>query len=359
MRSGWPYPQFIFFEEAKHPILTFEAPAPQATGGRRSAIFAGIGWVGFPPTIGSQGLAAGAPTYGGSGYSGEGQAQPSTIVLDKVDLSAVNLKAGTYTNSFEIATAQLQQKYPNTWQQVSINVYVCDDDTQTGTCSDKQSPYLLSVFTGSLTMAHIPRDLPIQVWANRYSTLEGNPDMCEQQYSPLVLDLKGDGISVSAPENGVAFDLNDTGEKVMTAWPNGADDGLLCLDLDGDGMIDNGSELFGTATLLPNGQRAANGFQALAQYDQNHDGFITNQDAVWDRLRVWIDRNHNGISEPNELYRLDDFHVTSINLNFVSMMEVDPYGNQTRERSLFDERSAGATISRLLVDIWFETLSAQ
>jgi hypothetical protein len=109
---------------------------------------------------------------------------------------------------------------------------------------------------------------------------------------------------------------------------------------------------------LPNGARAANGFIALAQYDDNHDGYITRADAVWGSLLIWIDQNHNGISEPNELYSLDAFNITSIHLNYVSVMEVDAYGNQTRDRSLFDIHSAGAVISRLLVDIWFETLTA-
>src|SRR5205085_2701983 len=101
--------------------------------------------------------------------------------------------------------------------------------------------------------------------------------------------------------NGVSFDIRGWGTPEQIGWTAfGTDDGWLALDRDGNGTIDNGMELFGTATPQPGPER--NGFLALAEYDKaakggNGDHLITKLDAVWRKLRIWIDANHNGISE--------------------------------------------------------------
>ena len=93
-----------------------------------------------------------------------------------------------------------------------------------------------------------------------------------------------------------------------------ADDGLLALDLNGDGRIGHGGELFGDNTLLPDGSPAENGYAALAQYDANQDGIIDSQDAVFERLRVWRDLNQDGISQEGELFTLPQLDISSLNL---------------------------------------------
>ena len=87
--------------------------------------------------------------------------------------------------------------------------------------------------------------------------------------SPIVVDLDGDGVeTISRKGNVNFFDLNNNGFLERTGWV-GADDGLLALDLNNNGIIDNGAELFGNNTRLPNGENAKNGFEALKQYDSN------------------------------------------------------------------------------------------
>ncbi|HCJ41130.1 MAG TPA: hypothetical protein DHV89_06260, partial [Ruminococcus sp.] len=94
-------------------------------------------------------------------------------------------------------------------------------------------------------------------------------------------------------------------------------DGILAVDKNGNGTIDNGSEVFGDSFVLENGETAKNGFEALSQYDENGDGVIDAKDAAYSQLRVWIDENGDGISQENELYTLTQMGVKSISLDFV------------------------------------------
>ena len=134
-------------------------------------------------------------------------------------------------------------------------------------------------------------------------------------YDPIALDLDGDGIetTASAGLSGSLFDHDRDGIRTAGGWV-AADDGLLALDLDGDGRIGHGGELFGDNTLLPDGSPAANGYAALAQYDANQDGVIDSQDAVFERLRVWRDLNQDGISQEGELFSLSQLDISSLNL---------------------------------------------
>ncbi|MEJ2611520.1 MAG: hypothetical protein P8179_15910, partial [Candidatus Thiodiazotropha sp.] len=131
---------------------------------------------------------------------------------------------------------------------------------------------------------------------------------------PLVLDLDGDGIETIGVDdwnNTVLFDHNTNGIKVGTGWVS-SDDGLLVMDRDGNGSIDNGWELFGDNTLLGNGELAANAYEALAELDSNSDGLIDLNDTNFGKLKVWQDLNQDGISQDNELITLTELGIQSI-----------------------------------------------
>lgn len=89
-------------------------------------------------------------------------------------------------------------------------------------------------------------------------------------YSPIVLDLDGDGIETVSVSGKTMFDLNNDGVINYTGWAM-ADDGFLGLDRNGNTIIDDGTELFGNYTVLANGQIAPNGFEALRELDTNSD----------------------------------------------------------------------------------------
>ena len=130
---------------------------------------------------------------------------------------------------------------------------------------------------------------------------------------PLVIDLDGDGFELTDVENGVYFDNDNYGLSEKTQWVS-SDDGLLAIDLNGDGIINDGSELFGSSTVMPDGSIARLGFEALAQYDENGDGIIDEKDSAYYKLLVWQDKNGNGISEANELKTLKELGIESISL---------------------------------------------
>ena len=135
--------------------------------------------------------------------------------------------------------------------------------------------------------------------------------------SPIILDLDGDGVETTKQGTGTYFDHDANGFAESTGWV-GKDDGLLVRDLDGNGVIDTGRELFGSETLLANGSKAANGFAALAELDSNHDGKIDSSDAAFSTLQIWQDTNSDGYSNETELKTLAQAGIASINLNYTS-----------------------------------------
>ena len=131
---------------------------------------------------------------------------------------------------------------------------------------------------------------------------------------PLVLDLDGDGLELIGATGTVLFDHNADGIKTGTGWVR-PDDGLLVRDLNGNGLIDSGRELFGIDTLKANNTLAANGFDALKELDSNRDGFITVLDTVFAELKVWRDANQDGISQAAEMQSLSTLGISSIGVN--------------------------------------------
>lgn len=139
---------------------------------------------------------------------------------------------------------------------------------------------------------------------------------------PLVIDLGQEGIELKSLDEGVNFDLDNNGFSEKTAWI-GTEDGFLVLDRNENGKIDNGGELFGDQVTLENGRKSSSGFEALIEFDENDDGLIDEDDPVFKKLQVWVDANHNGISEKKELKGLSDCNVKSISLSHEEKSVVD------------------------------------
>ncbi|MBK7003297.1 MAG: hypothetical protein IPH35_26275 [Rhodoferax sp.] len=136
---------------------------------------------------------------------------------------------------------------------------------------------------------------------------------------PLILDLDGggiatSGISVVAP---IYFDQDGDGIKTASGWV-GAGEALVVRDINGNGQIDSGRELFGDSTILTTGaqagQKASNGFAALADLDSNNDGKFDASDTEFANVKLWKDANQDALSQPDELYSFAALGVQSINL---------------------------------------------
>ncbi len=130
---------------------------------------------------------------------------------------------------------------------------------------------------------------------------------------PLAIDLDGDGIETVGIAGGVLFDHDGDGIKTGTGWVK-SDDALVVLDRNGNGLIDTGNELFGVDYVKSNGQKALNGFDALADLDGNGDHLFNASDAQYANVKIWRDMNQDGISQTNELQSLSAAGITAINL---------------------------------------------
>jgi hypothetical protein len=155
--------------------------------------------------------------------------------------------------------------------------------------------------------------------------------------SPILIDTQGDGFHLTSAQAGVVFDMAGNGHPVQIAWTDSHFQNAFLTLPGADGLVHNGKELFGNFTPQPQSPHP-NGFIALSQFDKpenggNGDGMIDERDAVYARLRLWIDANHDGVCQPEELHRLSELGIYSLALSYTESRRTDPFGNQFRYRA--------------------------
>ena len=210
------------------------------------------------------------------------------------------------------------------------------------------SMILAIAFLSAIGVLVVVFALPVK---GQYCDCGAPPTYCDGGYScdystgtwvcgetPIIINPTGGAIELTDAEHGVDFDLRARGIMDRVAWTTvqtGA--AWLVLDRDGNGLINSGRELFGNHTDQPPLQtgESYNGFRALAVFDSpanggNANGRIDGGDAIFDRLRLWRDTNHNGISERDELQPLRSAGILAIGLDYHEARRADRYGNKFR-----------------------------
>jgi len=184
-------------------------------------------------------------------------------------------------------------------------------------------------------------DRDVSDLAQQIADAKGNAD---SKQSPLALDIAGTGLSFTSRDSSDAayWDLNADGFREQSGWI-GSGTGLLAIDLNDNGIIDDNAELFGNQTGGP-----ANGFQALAAYDTNSDGVIDASDTQFGDLRVWLDTDGDGFSQPDELHTLASLNITNINLAYTNV-SYNIAGNNVRQESTFTINGQ----NHVIADVWF------
>ena len=184
--------------------------------------------------------------------------------------------------------------------------------------------------------------------------LGNNFETAEVTKSPLVVDLDGDGVETVGVSEGVYFDHDGNGFAEKSGWV-GKDDGILVRDINNNGTIDNGTELFGNNSVLSSGAKAANGFEALKELDSNKDGVFNSSDEAWNTVKVWKDSNQNGIVDNSELLSLEQANIAGINLNYNEQELVDGNGNTHAQTGTIIKTDGS---SGTITDVWFDADTA-
>ena len=173
--------------------------------------------------------------------------------------------------------------------------------------------------------------------------LSNNTDSSRSWWiSPISFDLNGDGVQTISIEQGVQFDLLNTGSQVNTGWLSG-EDAFLATDDNGNGIIDDRSELFGGAV--------GEGFAELATFDSNGDAQVNALDDRFSELLVWQDANENGLTDAGELISLESAGIASISTEYTDVFSTDAQGNILGEFSTAT-RTDGSALE--VVDAYFQ-----
>jgi hypothetical protein len=186
----------------------------------------------------------------------------------------------------------------------------------------------------------------------------GCQDFWDCHMSPIILDLAHNGMHLTGTDDGVWFDLDGDGNVDRIGWTTaGADEAFLWLDSNGNGVVDTGAELFGSAM-------DENGFEALANFDLrdegdiawggNADGVIDAQDKVWPHLRLWVDANHDGVSQPEEIFTADQKGVKAIEVGYRWSGRRDAHDNQFRYRAQVAIEHNGHVVTGEAYDVFFK-----
>lgn len=283
---------------------------------------------------------------------------------EQINLSQMNTALGTLSKAIKVLPAvSLANSLYEDWQQGNDYPYETMKTALAitagiiigGWCGGLLLPAIGAGLVGSL-IDNYWDDIK-----NKFDELLGVKDKlvslfstAEVTKSPLVVDLDGDGVETVGVSEGVYFDHDGNGFAEKSGWV-GKDDGILVRDINNNGTIDNGTELFGNNSVLSSGENALNGFEALKELDSNKDGVFNSSDEAWNTVKVWKDSNQNGIVDNSELLSLEQANIAGINLNYNEQELVDGNGNTHAQTGTIIKTDGS---SGTITDVWFDADTA-
>lgn len=240
----------------------------------------------------------------------------------------------------------MQMTGGDVWRGQVVHGQTCNISKPPGMCFDSATPLATASAKTSTSNASAPTlaDPSCCGADEQFDCINGGGEWNNFSctcLSPIVIDVAGNGFDLTNAADGVLFDLARTGLVEQVSWTSAnSDDAWLVLDRNGNSIIDDGRELFGSATAQPylaEGE-SKNGFRALAIFDKpenggNDDGQIDSRDAIFTSLKLWQDRNHNGVSEGGELLSLTQSSISAIELTYKESRRTDEHGNWFRYRA--------------------------
>lgn len=140
------------------------------------------------------------------------------------------------------------------------------------------------------------------------------------------------------------------GSAARTEWV-AAGTPWLALDRDGSGCIDGEDELFG-----PPRTGGRNGFDKLAQLDDDHDGVIDERDAAYAHLVLWFDRDQDRRCVPGELVTLREAGVLAIELAYATPPDAPPGSHEGETAALWTRGANGRVRHGRVVDVYLASL---
>ena len=209
--------------------------------------------------------------------------------------------------------------------------------------------WLFSYHNGSMSSLAVASE-PQQDGAGYGSACDDTEAYCrapgsngDNTASPIIIDVDRNGYHLTSVDDGVLFDIDGDGSLDRVGWTRAeSEDAFLALDRNGNGRIDDGRELFGNYTPAHPGLRsftAANGFEALRFLEGPSYGpaerneSLNVRDSAYGKLVLWTDRNHNGLSEPDELQPVSAAGLLEIGTDYKTARRRDAFGNEFRQRA--------------------------
>ncbi len=198
---------------------------------------------------------------------------------------------------------------------------------------------------------------------------DDNPDFnskvdkkkCDMKASPLIVHVNPNHdqaryVELSSIDDGIQFNILGfnaeprKNARHQISWLN-TEQYMFLVKPNKKGRVEGVDEMFGDNTRGPDKDFSANGFLALAKFDSNEDGLINSKDAVFKSLRLWKDKNFDGIGTANELVSLEQMQVKNIDLNYdPGFYERDAHGNETVYKSVIQYQDGSLD---LIFDLWF------